>query len=124
MSDTKAGRAGLRWIAAPDDRYAVTCSGKKSLFVSFSVLPLSMSDDKNKISNELIYKTLKEVQDRISIIDGNVKINSGKLSAIENILAGFHQSLHIRDQELDQHRGRLEALEGDVKNLKGDDPKP
>ena len=85
------------------------------------MLPISMTDDKNKISNELIYRTLVGVQERITEMDArltsSIRVNSGKLSAIENILAGFHQSLHIRDQELDQHRGRLEALEHD-------DPKP
>lgn len=74
-----------------------------------------------KVSNELIYNTLREVQQDISAIKKTLSIHSGKLSSIENIMAGFHQSLHIRDVELDEHRGRIESLEQQAKD---DQPNP
>ena len=34
------------------------------------------------------------------------------MGAIENLMAGFHNTLNWHGQELDEHRGRLENLEG------------
>ncbi len=49
---------------------------------------------------------------------------SGKLSAMDSHLAGFYQSLRIHNDDHDDHRGRIEALEEGVKDLKDDEPKP
>lgn len=78
-----------------------------------------MADD-GKVTNALIYATLQEIQERLTRMEQGIRINSGKLSAMENYLAGFYQSLRIRDEEIDQHRGRLEALE----QRDTDDPAP
>ena len=40
-----------------------------------------------KITNALIYATLQDMQERLSRIQNTVQINSGKFSAIDNILA-------------------------------------
>ena len=44
----------------------------------------------NKVTNELLYETLKEVRSDISILKEAVRRVDSRMGAIENFMAGFH----------------------------------
>ncbi len=82
-----------------------------------------MTDEPN-VTNALIYATLQDIQDRISRMEKSIHAVSTKVSAMDSHLAGFYQSLRANNDGLDDQRGRIEALEDTVKDLKNNDPKP
>jgi hypothetical protein len=64
-----------------------------------------------KITNALIYKVLTNVQSDVSMLKESVRRIDARMGAIENLMAGFHNTLNWHGQALDEHRGRLEHLE-------------
>ena len=64
------------------------------------------------VTNKLLYETLKEIRSDISILKEAVRRVDSRMGAIENLMAGFHNTLNWHGQELDEHRGRLESVEG------------
>lgn len=87
------------------------------------MLSIVMTDESN-VTNALIYATLQDLQDRMGRMEKSINAVGTKVSAMDSHLAGFYQSLRVHNDEHDEHRGRIEALERDVKSLKDDDPKP
>ena len=81
----------------------------------------------DNVTNSLIYTTLRDIQERLAEMDNRlthgVQRVSGQISAMDSHMAGFYQSLRVRDDDQDDLRGRVEALENTVKDLKGDEPK-
>ena len=57
-------------------------------------------------------------------MEKSINLVSTKFTAMDSHLAGFYQSLRANNDEIDDNRGRIEALENIIKNLKNDDPKP
>lgn len=64
-----------------------------------------------RVTNELIYDVLRNVQSDVSTLKESVRRIDARMGAIENLMAGFHSTLNWHGQELDEHRGRLESLE-------------
>lgn len=64
-----------------------------------------------RVTNDLIYSVLKNVQSDVSILKESARRIDARMGAIENLMAGFHNTLNWHGQEIDEHRGRLEALE-------------
>jgi len=69
-----------------------------------------MSEDQ-KISNELIYKKLQLMQQRLDHIDSAKNILFDRLSALNYHMTGVLQTLAIHSNQLLDRRGRDEALE-------------
>ena len=66
----------------------------------------------NKATNQSLYETLSEVRSDMSILKEAVRRVDSRMGAIENLMAGFHNTLNWHGQDLDEHRGRLEDIEG------------
>ena len=63
------------------------------------------------VTNELIYEVLKDVRADISILKEAVRRIDSRMGSVDNLMAGFHNTMNWHGQELDEHRGRLEAIE-------------
>ena len=86
-----------------------------------------MSDSDN-VTNSLIYATLQDLQERLAEMDKRlthgIQRLDARMSSMDSHLAGFYQSIRIQNDDIDEQRGRIEALEAAAKDLKGDEPKP
>ena len=100
--------------------YAVTVLSKISLCLSISMLRIIMAEDR-KVSNELIYATLQDIQTRVGRLEDGINILSGNVSALDTHMAGFYRTATTQNDQINEHRGRIEVLERDAKK---DDPKP
>lgn len=76
-----------------------------------------MAEENDKVSNELIFSVLQNMQNDLSIQKEAVRRIDARMGSIESLLGGFHSTLNWHGQELDEHRGQLEGLE----NQKPDD---
>lgn len=47
----------------------------------------------SKVTNELLYEILKAMQSDVSILKESVRRVDARMGAIENLLAGFHDTL-------------------------------
>lgn len=72
----------------------------------------------SQVTNELIYETLKNVQSDISILKtdtSTLKETTGRidirLKSVEAHMSGFMSSARYLETEIDELRGRVEALE-------------
>lgn len=64
-----------------------------------------------RITNDLLYEILKIMQSDVSVLKESVRRIDARMGSIENLLAGFHNTLNWHGQDLDEHRSRLENLE-------------
>ena len=87
-----------------------------------------MTDDKDNVSNKLIFTTLQDIQTRLADINNRlthgIQRVSSQISALDSHMAGFYRSDRCQTDEIDDLRGRVEALEQTVRDSKNDDPKP
>ena len=60
---------------------------------------------------DIVIPILKAVQSDIGVLKESTRRIDARMGAIENLMAGFHNTLNWHGQELDEHRGRLEGLE-------------
>ena len=67
---------------------------------------------------------LSSVKTDVSMLKKAVQRLDGHIASMDSHLAGFHQLLRTHNEEHDDHRGRIEALEEAAKDLKSDEPKP
>ena len=51
----------------------------------------------------------------VAVLKESVKRIDARISTMESFMAGFHSSLRWQGDELDNQRGRIEALESPVK---------
>ena len=70
---------------------------------------------------EIVIPILRSLQTDVSDLKRAVARIDGRIAAMDSHLAGFHQLLRIHNEEHDEHRGRIEALEDAAK---GNEPKP
>jgi len=62
---------------------------------------------------DIVIPILRTLQCDVSMTKESIQRIDARIASIENIQAGFHSTLNWHGQELDEHRGRLEALESD-----------
>lgn len=63
--------------------------------------------------DNIVLNILRAIQADIGVLKESVRRIDARMGAMENLMAGFHNTLNWHGQELDEHRGRLEALEND-----------
>lgn len=80
------------------------------------------------VTNALIYATLQEIQERIAEMDDRLTHGihrvSAQVSALDSYMAGYHRSDTCQNDEIDNLRGRVEALERKAREAKDDKPAP
>lgn len=64
-----------------------------------------------EVTNDMMFEVLKNIQGDVSVLKESVTRIDARISSMENHMAGFHTRQNWHTQELDEHRGRLEALE-------------
>ena len=73
------------------------------------------------VTNKLLYKTLVQVQHDLAALTGAVHRIDGRIAAMNDHLAEFYRSDRSQSDEIDELRGRVEALESTSKD---DNPAP
>lgn len=63
------------------------------------------------VTNELLYEILKSVQADISVLKESVRRIDARMASMDHHLAGFYSEQRWQNGELDNLRGRVEALE-------------
>lgn len=87
-----------------------------------------MTDDESNITNKLILRTLQDIQKRLAEMDNRlthgVQRVSSQISALDSHMAGFYRSDRCQNDEIDDLRGRIEALEQMARDANTNEPKP
>jgi len=79
-----------------------------------------MSDEITKI----VIPILRGIQTDVSLLKRAVQRLDGRIASLDSHMAGFHQSDRTQNDELDDLRGRIEALERTNLEAKSDEPQP
>ncbi len=74
----------------------------------------------DNVSLELLSKQMDQMLKRLGTVEAAVLRIDARTASMDSYLAGLHSSMNWQSAELDQHRGRLEALE----NPTTDEPSP
>ena len=64
-----------------------------------------------EVTNDLLYQVLKSVQGDISVLKESVRRIDARIASMDHHLAGFYSEQRWQNDELDNLRGRVEALE-------------
>jgi hypothetical protein len=64
-----------------------------------------------KVTNELLYEVLKTVQGDISVLKESVRRIDARIASMDHHLAGFYSEQRWQNDEIDNLRGRVEAIE-------------
>lgn len=64
-----------------------------------------------KETENILLPILQNIQSDISVLKESVQRIDSRLGAMDHHLAGFYTEQRYQNDELDNHRGRLEAIE-------------
>lgn len=65
----------------------------------------------SQVTNELLYEVLKSLQGDISILKESVRRIDARIASMDHHLAGFYSEQRWQNDEIDNLRGRVEAIE-------------
>ena len=63
------------------------------------------------VSNDLIYSVLKTIQADISVLKEAVRRIDARMASMDHHMAGFYSEQRWQNDELDNLKGRIEAVE-------------
>lgn len=61
--------------------------------------------------NDIVIPVLREIQKDISVLKESVRRIDTRIGTMDNYMAGFHNNLNWHGTDLEELRGRIEALE-------------
>ena len=67
-----------------------------------------------EVTNDLIYSVLKTVQSDMSVLKEAVSRIDARIASMDHHMAGFYSEQRWQNDELDNLKGRIEALEEDT----------
>jgi len=63
------------------------------------------------VTNDLIYSVLKTIQTDISVLKEAVRRIDARMASMDHHMAGFYSEQRWQNDELDNIKGRIEAIE-------------
>ncbi|MCB9983842.1 MAG: hypothetical protein H6861_09270 [Rhodospirillales bacterium] len=75
-----------------------------------------MSDDVVNIVNERLNRMEKFMRKEFGVMKEAIRRIDARMSHVDSYLAGLHSQTRWQQDELDDHRGRLEHLEQSLKD--------